>query len=121
MLGLLYEAEAKEIPLARVLETQASDSDGYVADLAVCLTDRLDDIDRLLRDFAKGWDLERMPATDRAVLRIAVCELLGRDDVPTAVVISEAVELAKRYSTDDSSRFVNGVLSAIAERVREKL
>jgi N utilization substance protein B len=59
-----------------------------------------------------------MPAIDRNVLRLALFELLGRPDVPTAVVIDEAVELAKRFSTDDSGRFVNGMLSAIAPKLR---
>jgi N utilization substance protein B len=59
-----------------------------------------------------------MPVIDRTVMRVAVFELLGRPEVPTAVVIDEAVELAKRFSTDDSGRFVNGVLSAVARAVR---
>ena len=80
--------------------------------------DRRDEIDALLTDHARGWTLERMPVIDRTVLRIATYELLDRPDVPTAVVIDEAVELAKRFSTDDSGRFVNGMLSAIAKKVR---
>jgi len=67
---------------------------------------------------AKGWTLARMPVLDRTVLRIAAFELLGRPDVPVAVVIDEAVELAKRFSTDDSPRFVNGVLSAVVPVLR---
>jgi N utilization substance protein B len=59
-----------------------------------------------------------MPVVDRTILRMAIYELRHRPDVPTAAVISEAVQLAKRYSTDDSGRFVNGMLSAIAEEVR---
>jgi N utilization substance protein B len=83
--------------------------------------DRRDEIDTLLTDHARGWTLERMPVIDRTVLRIATYELLARPDVPTAVVIDEAVELAKRFSTDDSGRFVNGMLSAIAKKVRAPL
>ena len=67
---------------------------------------------------AQGWTLERMPAIDRTVLRIAGFELLDRPDVPVAVVLDEAVELAKRFSTDDSGRFVNGVLASIAKIAR---
>ena len=66
----------------------------------------------------QGWKLERMPALDRAVLRMATFELIGRPDVPTAVVLNEAVELASEYSTDESGRFVNGMLGRIAEEVR---
>ena len=73
---------------------------------------------RLIAAHATGWTLERMPAIDRTVLRIAVFELMDRPDVPTAVVIDEAVELAKRFSTDDSGRFVNGMLSAMVPVLR---
>ena len=59
-----------------------------------------------------------MPAIDRNILRLAIFELLGRPDVPVAVVINEAVELAKRFSTEESGKYVNGILSAIAKRVR---
>ena len=67
---------------------------------------------------ARNWSLERMPAIDRNLLRLALYELKDRPDVPVAVVIDEAVELAKRLSTDDSGRFVNGMLSAIAPKLR---
>ena len=80
--------------------------------------DRREEIDGLLAAQARGWTLERMPVLDRTVMGIATYELLARDDVPTAVVLDEAVELAKRFCTDDSGRFVNGVLSAIAKKVR---
>jgi N utilization substance protein B len=71
-------------------------------------------IDELIDTHATGWSLARLPDVDRAILRMAVFELLWADDVPDAVVIDEAVELAKRLSTDDSPSFVNGVLGAIA-------
>ena len=77
-----------------------------------------DDLDAVIASHARNWDVDRMPALDRAILRLATYELMHRPDVPTAVVISEAVELAKSYSTDDSSRYVNGVLSAVAGAVR---
>ncbi len=67
---------------------------------------------------AKGWTLARMPVLDLNVMRLGVFELLERPDVPTAVVLNEAVELAKRFSTDDSGRFVNGVLASVAAQVR---
>lgn len=75
-------------------------------------------IDDLIAAHAKGWTLQRMPTLDRNILRIGTYELLDRPEVPIAVVIDEAVELAKRFSTDDSGRFVNGVLSAIAPVAR---
>ncbi len=70
-------------------------------------------IDGILSDYAEGWTLERMPDVDRAVLRLGVYELLMRDEVPDAVAIDEAVELAKTLSTDESPRFVNGVLAKV--------
>ena len=75
-------------------------------------------LDEQIAAHAKGWTLQRMPAIDRNVLRIAGFELLGRPDVPVAVVLDEAVELAKRFSTDDRGRFVNGVLSALVAILR---
>jgi N utilization substance protein B len=78
----------------------------------------LPQLDELIAAKAKGWTLTRMPVLDLSVMRLAVFELVERPHVPTAVVLNEAVELAKRYSTDDSGRFVNGVLAAIAADVR---
>lgn len=72
------------------------------------------EIDQLIRGSAENWRLERMSVIDRNILRLAVYELNFRDDVPNRVVINEAVELAKRYSTDDSGPFINGVLDGMA-------
>ena len=93
--------------------------DAFAADLVAGVGAHQAEIDGLIRRFAKDWTLERMPFVDRNLLRIGVYELLRRPDVPTAVVISEAVELARRYSTEESGRFVNGMLGRIAEEVRE--
>ena len=76
-------------------------------------------IDELIAAHSHAWSIDRMATTDRNVLRMSTFELLGRSEVPTAVIINEAVELAKRYGTDDSGRFVNGMLSAIARTTRE--
>lgn len=75
------------------------------------------DIDELISRYADRWTIERMPVIDRNVVRIATFELLWSEDVPVAVAINEAVELAKALSTDDSGRFVNGVLGRIAETI----
>ncbi|MGY1621508.1 transcription antitermination factor NusB [Geodermatophilus sp. SYSU D00965] len=72
-------------------------------------------VDELIDRHARGWSIDRLPDVDRAILRMAVFELLWDDDVPDPVVIDEAVELAKRLSTDDSPAYVNGVLGAILE------
>ncbi len=71
-------------------------------------------IDALLAEYAEGWTVDRMPDVDRAVLRLGVYELLWGEQVPHAVAIDEAVELAKTLSTDESPRFVNGILARIA-------
>ena len=73
------------------------------------------DIDELIARLADRWTIERMPVIDRTLLRIGIFELLWRDDIPTAVAINEAVELAKTLSTDESGRFVNGLLGKVAE------
>ena len=79
---------------------------------------RSDELDALITRFARDWRLERMPLIDLTVLRMAAFELVHRPDVPTAAAIAEAVALAKRFSTDNSGRFVNGVLASIAEVAR---
>ena len=117
-LSLLYEADAKACPPDEVLADLPVPPDEFAADLVAGVGTHLGEIDDRIRRFARGWALERMPVVDRTVLRMAIYELLHRPDVPTGAVISEAVELAKRYSTDDSGRFVNGMLSSIAEEVR---
>jgi N utilization substance protein B len=115
-LELLYEAEAKDSTAGAVIDALPVAPDAYASMLAVGVDDHRPEIDELVARYAKGWALDRMPAVDRALLRLATYELLHHSEVPVAVVISEAVELASQFSTDDSSRFVNGVLSAIAKR-----
>ena len=90
----------------------------YASQLVSGVERRAGEVDGLLGRHAMGWTVERMPMVDRCVLRIAAYELLEELDVPVAVVLDEAVELAKTYSTEDSGRYVNGVLSAVAGEVR---
>jgi len=117
-LTLLYEAELKGESPSTVLAALPMAPDPYVTTLVTAVADRKDDIDTLIGDAAIGWDLDRMAVVDRNVLRLATAELLGEDDVPTAVILNEAVELASSFSTDDSGRFVNGVLATVAVKVR---
>lgn len=117
-LSLLYEAEVKEATPASVIDDLPVEPATFAAELVRGVGEHGEEVDGILRRFSHGWSLERMPAVDRALLRIGVFELLHRPDVPTAAVISEAVELASQYSTEESSRFVNGMLSRIAEEVR---
>ena len=117
-LGLLYEAEAKGESPSAVLDGLPIEPDPYAARLVAGVEAHADEIDGLLRQYARGWKLERMPAVDRAVLRVGTYELLAEPGVPTPAVVSEAVELASQYSTDESGRFVNGLLARIAHEVR---
>lgn len=117
-LTLLYEAEAKDLPVAVVLTTLPLDPLPFTTELTDGVEGHQPEIDELLERFSTGWRLDRMPVIDRAVLRIGVFELAHRPDVPTAVILSEAVDLATRFSTDDSGRFVNGLLARIAKEVR---
>lgn len=118
---LLYEAESKDIAPRAVLATQVLPTDELTRVLVEGVEDHQERLDAAISAHAKGWTLARMPAIDRNVLRIAGFELLCLPEVPVAVVLDEAVELAKRFSTDDSGRFVNGVLSALAIELRAEL
>jgi N utilization substance protein B len=101
-----------------LLEELPVPPDAYADALVRGADEHRDEIDALIRKYSEHWALERMPAVDRALLRLGTYELAWLPDVPTAVVITEAVELAKQYSTKDSGRFVNGLLSRISAEVR---
>lgn len=117
-LSLLYEADLKGDSPRSVLDGLAVVPDPYTVEVVSAVGSRGTEIDRLIDEASIGWDLDRMAAVDRNVLRLAVAELLQCPDVPTAVILNEAVELAVAYSTDDSGRFVNGVLATLATRLR---
>jgi N utilization substance protein B len=89
-----------------------------VRDLVRALDTRVSEIDERIGQAAEHWPLERMSRTDRAVLRLAIAELLARTGTPARVVLDEAVDIARRYGSDDSGRFVNGVLDRVARSVR---
>ena len=114
---VLYEADLRGADPLTVLRDRIADAHPPVPDHAVRLVEGVVEqsarIDELIEEHASGWSLDRLPDVDRAVLRMAVYELLWVDDVPDAVVIDEAVQLAKTLSTDDSPAYVNGVLGGI--------
>jgi transcription antitermination protein NusB len=116
--GLLYEAEVKGEGAAQVLTALPVAPDEYVRDVVTGVAEHVEALDEVIRRYSRNWDLERMPALDRAILRLAAYELGYRPDVPRNVVINEAVELAKVFSTEESGRFVNGMLSAMAPDLR---
>jgi N utilization substance protein B len=113
-LSLLYEAELKGEGPLQVVDALPVAPDPYVRTLVSNAVATRAEADRRIGGASVGWPLERMAVIDRIVLRLAVGELLDPDGPPTAVVIDEAVELAKAYSTDESGRFVNGILATIA-------
>jgi N utilization substance protein B len=114
---VLYEADVRSgDPLALLRERLADETPPgpeHTVRMVEGVAEHASRIDALIDAHASNWSLERLPDVDRAILRMAVFELLWADDVPDAVVIDEAVELAKTLSTDDSPAYVNGVLGAI--------
>lgn len=117
-LGLCYEVEVRNADIAAVVDNLPIAPDAYALRLAQGVAQHLLEIDELLAKYSEHWALERMPAIDRAILRIGVYELGWEPELPRAVAVSEAVELAKLYSTKDSGRFVNGLLGRIADELR---
>ena len=118
-LDVLYESEVRDVAAVTTLAERVALAEPPVNDYTVELVEGVAEhrmrIDAILSDYADGWTVARMPDVDRAVLRLGVYEVLWRDDVPDAVAIDEAVELAKTLSTDDSPRFVNGVLGRVSK------
>lgn len=118
-LHLLYEAHAKSELGIQVVDAQVLPVDDLVREIVVGVDAVTPIADEIIAENAIGWTLTRMPVIDLIVLRIAIFELKSRPEVPTAVILNEAVELAKTFSTDESGRFVNGILSTIAKKVRQ--
>jgi transcription antitermination protein NusB len=117
-LGLAYESELRGLSAAALIEELPVVPDEYACRIVRGADDHRDEIDTLIRKFSEHWSLERMPVIDRALLRLGTYELVWVAETPTGAVITEAVELAKQYSTKDSGRFVNGLLARIAEDTR---
>ncbi len=118
-LDILFEADQRRVDLVTLLRQRITDPDLIVREYASQIVQGVAQhgirIDELLSTYAHGWTLDRMPAVDRALLRMAAWELLYNDDVPGAVAIDEAVLLARTLSTDDSPGFVNGLLARLLE------
>jgi N utilization substance protein B len=120
-LQMLYAIEATEHGVERVINEYWRETPGdaegrpYADDLVRGVSERRSDIDERIRSASEHWRLERMARVDRNILRVGAYELMALHDVPRAVIIDEAVELAKRFGTDESGKFVNGVLDRIAQ------
>lgn len=117
-LTLLYEADTKNVSGHTVIAGLVEPPDTVSLLIVRGVADNQEVIDGLISEHADGWTMSRMPCLDRNILRMATFELLHRLDIPQAVILDEAVQLAKMFSTDDSGRYVNGVLSAIAKSSR---
>ncbi|MFV0319436.1 MAG: transcription antitermination factor NusB [Microbacterium sp.] len=122
-LDILFQADVRGEEVAAMLAAEAKRAANeparegswlYAREIVDGVIDNRDEIDEQITTVSKDWPLVRMPAVDRALLRMGVWELLYNDDVPAAVAIDEAVELAKEFSTDGSGTFVHGVLAGIA-------
>ena len=123
-LDMLYQADVRGESILTIVNAEAKRAAAepdreaswlYAREIVDGVTDHREEIDELIASYAQAWSIDRMPNVDRALLRLAAWEILHNPEVPAAVAIDEAVELAKEYSTDDSGRFVNGVLGRIAD------
>lgn len=120
--GILHQADVSQRDAVQVLEERRDLGEkvpGFTEDLVRGVSDKRDELDRLIAAHSADWPVSRMPVVDRTLIRIACFELLFREDVPPGAVISQAVEAAKELSTEDSSRFINGILGKIASERTE--
>ena len=121
-LDLLYETDIRGTNLVETLEARdvpSEDPDArpireYTRELVNGVSDNRRKIDELITTYAQGWDMDRLPAVDRNILRLGIYEILWSTAVPTSVAIDEALDLAKELSSDDSSKYIHGVLGRIA-------
>ena len=121
---ILFEAEQRNESvrdaLVRRRENSSSPINPYTVDILEGVHDRREDIDEFLETYSQGWELDRMPAVDRNVLRVGAWELLYNPEIPDGVAVAEAVAVARQLSTDDSPRFVNGLLGRL-QKVKPSL
>ena len=113
VLTLLYQAEIRATSPIQILDNLDVSESEFVIERIRGIADNLSGIDDLINNASKGWPVERMPLIDRCLLRFGAYETAYLVDFPRGVAISEAVELAKQFSTSESGRFINGVLSGI--------
>jgi N utilization substance protein B len=121
-LDLLYETDIRgtnlvETLVARDIPAEGSDARpirDYTRELVIGVSENRRKIDELITTYAQGWDMDRLPAVDRNILRLGIYEILWSNSVPTSVAIDEALDLAKELSSDDSSKYIHGVLGRIA-------
>lgn len=131
-LNVLYQADASGVPFEEALETalefsdlsgieskgseRADDAKEYAKLLAMGARERRDELDGFIAELSEGWSIDRQPAVDRNILRMAIYEIKYVESVPPIVAVNEAVDLAKKYSTAESGKFVNGVLAGYLKK-----
>jgi N utilization substance protein B len=118
-LEILYESAIKDRTVAVVLNELNTRPDAYAVELVTSASLHQDRADALISEFSIDWPLDRIALVDRLIMTLAIGEMLMENPPPVAVILDEAVELAKVFSTDGSSSFVNGVLSSISQRLLE--
>ena len=118
VLSLLYEAEMKGETLSDLLSSLPVVPEPFVVETVTGVDKQRDELDIIIAENAANWALDRMASLDLNIMRIGTWELLNRPEINIAVIVSEAVELAKRFSTDESGKFVNGILASVATAVR---
>jgi transcription antitermination protein NusB len=126
-LQMLFQADLGQQPADDVRKTfwkgrgeVARDVQGFAEDIFRVAQDRSANIDKLIEDHAENWRMDRMAAVDRNIMRAAVAELLGFPNTPRAVVINEAIEIARKFSAPESAQFINGVLDSIGKEIEDK-
>lgn len=114
-LDLLYEGDIRKVDPGALVDARVDlELRPLTREILEMVSEHRRKIDELIAAYARGWDMDRMPAVDRNILRMAIAELIWSRDVPEAVAISEALDLAKELSTDESAGFIHGVLAQIA-------
>ena len=109
----LFEAEQRGVDSKDVFERNPAVND-YAVELASLVEEHVDRIDEVIATYSQQWPLERMPAVDRAIVRVAIAELLWKPEVDSGIAVSEAVEIAATLSTPESGKFINGLLGQVA-------
>jgi len=118
VLSVCYEAMMRGVAETVVLAERQGAYAGFVTERVTGIAEAKERLDALIRAWSIGWDLERIAPIDRVILRIGIHELIAHPEVPTPVVIAEAIRLADRFSTAESGRFVHGILAGIAGTTR---
>ena len=122
-MDLLFQIGFRNDPISNQIETfkenfpEVIEDEAYFLDIVYGVINSRDELDEKFVPFLKNWKLERLPQTDRIILEIAVYEILTVEEIPTSVSINEAVKLAKKYGTDNSSSYINGVLSNFVKSI----